>query len=519
LEIVGQIISGKVGKIILRQKSNERLEIGDLLYVEGDGTYYDILQVYDLGYGSQISSSSLELLSGMTLEGYGAGLDFLEPELRNYVLVSVKSIARIIKGEKEYEEKIKIPKMLPKFFNSVRYITKEDLYFLNAPSTFVYLGKIRSGTDILDVDVKLNSEDVFKHHILIPASTGRGKSNLVKVMLWSILGQNKIGALILDPHNEYYGCHEKGLKDHPKAKENLVYYSSNATNLPPGANSLLINLRSIQPAHFQGIVTFTDAQNDAIRLYYNQYHENWIENIVRGTEVRGIHPRTLEVLQRKFNTILGVYLDNSGNIACRNRIFSDTTIGESIIKNIIKDLEDGMKIIIDTSLLVSEAELLIGSIITNEIFDKYQYYKSEGELNQKPVITVVIEEAPRILSGEAIATKGDNIYSTITREGRKFKIGIMAITQLTSLIPRQILANINTKIILGNELALERHAIIDSAAQDLSQDDRAIASLDKGEAIVSSIFAKFAIPIYIPKFEDYIKDKLIEKKEKKVFTG
>ena len=53
----------------------------------------------------------------------------------------------------------------------------------------------------------------------------------------------------------------------------------------------------------------------------------------------------------------------------------------------------------------------------------------------------------------------------------------------------------NTKIILGNEMASERAAIINSAAQDLSDEDRTIASLDKGEAIVSSIFAKFALPI------------------------
>ena len=39
----------------------------------------------------------------------------------------------------------------------------------------------------------------------------------------------------------------------------------------------------------------------------------------------------------------------------------------------------------------------------------------------------------------------------------------------------------NTKIILGNELAIERGSIIQSASQDLSSDDRNIASLDKGE--------------------------------------
>ena len=63
----------------------------------------------------------------------------------------------------------------------------------------------------------------------------------------------------------------------------------------------------------------------------------------------------------------------------------------------------------------------------------------------------------------------------------------------------------NTKIILGNEMSVERHAIIESAAQDLSEDNRIIASLDKGEAIVSSVFTKFAIPIKIPYFNDYIR--------------
>jgi hypothetical protein len=58
----------------------------------------------------------------------------------------------------------------------------------------------------------------------------------------------------------------------------------------------------------------------------------------------------------------------------------------------------------------------------------------------------------------------------------------------------------NTKIILGNELSSERSAIIDSASQDLSSDDRSLASLDKGEAIISSNFTRFAIPIQTPLF-------------------
>ena len=71
----------------------------------------------------------------------------------------------------------------------------------------------------------------------------------------------------------------------------------------------------------------------------------------------------------------------------------------------------------------------------------------------------------------------------------------------------------NTKIILGNEMASERAAIINSAAQDLSDEDRTIASLDKGEGIVSSIFAKFAIPIYTPLFEEVVTKRKVSKKQ------
>jgi DNA helicase HerA-like ATPase len=141
-------------------------------------------------------------------------------------------------------------------------------------------------------------------------------------------------------------------------------------------------------------------------------------------------------------------------------------------------------------------------------------------LEEKPVISIVIEEAPRVLGADVLAARGDNIYSTIAREGRKFRIGLIAITQLVSLIPRTILANMNTKIILGNELAAERQAVMESAAQDLSSDDRTIASLDRGEAIVSSNFTKFAVPIQIPLFEKYVEENLRPReKNKTVFVG
>jgi len=155
---------------------------------------------------------------------------------------------------------------------------------------------------------------------------------------------------------------------------------------------------------------------------------------------------------------------------------------------------------------------LIGSLIANEAFNKYKNYKMNGNLQNKPVISIVLEEAPRVL-GKEVLEAGPNIFSTIAREGRKFKVGLCAITQLPSLIPREILANMNTKIILGIEMKPERQAIIESASQDLSNDDRTIASLDIGEALITSNFARFVTPISIPYFEDLVKKTIGNKEE------
>lgn len=500
MQVAGTIVYGKHGGIMIRQKTETEIELGDLLVVDQAGGGYSILQVYDLQYGSQIPDKNLEMISGMKLEGFRADMDFMEPALRNYVLALVKSVANI-KVEDGKEKKVHVPKTLPQFMSNARLIEKSDLDFIETPKNPIFLGFVRSGSKVFDVAVNLNGVDVFTHHLLIPATTGRGKSNLLKVMLWSILGKDYCGVLVLDPHDEYYGRHTKGLKDHPEAHDNLVYYSPKTVD---GSISLVFDFKSVKPWHFKGIVEFTQAQHEAMSVAYNTYKSDWLLAIVQGRELPNVAPQTVAVLQRRIDTVLGLYLDEAGTIQCRTNVFSDS-LGSRTVKDILDALESGKKVIIDTSRFTDEIELLIGSMILCEVFNNYKRYKLEGALDQKPVISIIVEEAPRVLSQDVIKSTGGNIFSTIAREGRKFKVGLTAITQLTSIIPKTVLANMNTKIILGNELSSERSAIIDSASQDLSTDDQNIASLDKGEAIISSNFTKFAIPIQVPLFEDYIK--------------
>ena len=172
--VKGQVISGEFGKILIRQKSDKKIELGELLVAQTDGGKV-ILQVFDLVYGSQISLLNRELISGLKLEEEN-DLEFMDPELRNYTLAYLKPLIYV-------GEDVRLCKTLPKFFSEVRAITENDLKFLIKPNNPIFIGKLRSGSKIMDVDINLDGEKVFSHHILIPGTTGKGKSVLLKCMV------------------------------------------------------------------------------------------------------------------------------------------------------------------------------------------------------------------------------------------------------------------------------------------------------------------------------------------------
>ena len=500
----GIVVSGDFSKIIMRVKSGMSVELGELLVIESkDGSEKFIMQVYDLVYGSQLSSQNLEMVAGMNLEE--GSFDFYDKNLRNYHLCYLKPILTIDQDSKNC-------KKLPAFFSDVRAITKDDLKFIAVPKNPLYLGNLRSGSHKMDFDITIDGREVLSHHVLIPASTGKGKSNLMSTMLWNIAKHDYAGILVMDPHDEYYGRAGVGLKDHPN-KEKIVYYTP--VNPPVGSRTLKVNLKKLKPEYFSGAIALSEPQKQSLYVYYKMFKEDWIEAIIEERKIEGVrfHEDTMAVIKRKLITLLNLSYEN-GKISTTG-IF-DLNAGENTISQICSDLENGKIVIVDTSFFAGAIEIMVGSMIASEMFNKYKYYKRRGELDLKPVVSVVLEEAPRVL-GKRVLEQGSNIFETIAREGRKFKIGIIAITQIPSEIPKNILANMNTKIILGLEMNSERQSIIESSPQDLSSDNRNIASLNKGEAIVTSTFTKFALPITIPFFNDVVKrDKKIFKDEYKM---
>lgn len=505
-EFVGQIVGGNFGQLLIRKKSNSRVEIGELLISENESEKF-MLMTYDIKYASQISQQNIDMISGFGLEE-SEPVEIFDSHIRNYTIVVAKVILKLT------SKNATMPKDMPLFFSKVRKVNSADFSFLSKPKDSLFVGNIRAGTKELELPIYLPGKEVLSHHILLAATTGRGKSNLTSVLLWDIATKDYCGMLVLDPHDEYFKTVNKkiGLENHPN-KEKICYYSRNPKI---GGNTLAINIKKIRPKHFKGVINLSDAQNDAIYSYYKEYKGDWISALLNNLPTKiSFNEATINVLKRKISNMLDVR-SGEGTLSFGS-IFNDSS-SETTIEEICNHLESKRIVIIDTSMFSESQEILIGSIVLSKIFQRYQGYKKRSLLDEKPIISVIIEEAPRVL-GKEVLELGPNIFSTIAREGRKFKIGLYAITQLPSLIPRTILANMNTKIIMGIEMKPERVALAESCPQDLENDEKNIASLDLGEAIISSTFTKFAIPVKIPYLNDFIeknqdKDNFDHNKEK-----
>ncbi|MDD1681376.1 MAG: ATP-binding protein, partial [Methanoregula sp.] len=89
-------------------------------------------------------------------------------------------------------------------------------------------------------------------------------------------------------------------------------------------------------------------------------------------------------------------------------------------------------------------------------------------------------------------------------EGRKLGVGLCVITQQPKNVDPRVLAQINTFVVMGLGDRGDREIIMGSAKQDLSRMEIEIQTLDRGEAIISTIGIPFPVSTRIHRYEDYI---------------
>src|SRR3990172_9449164 len=123
------------------------------------------------------------------------------------------------------------PKSLPAQFARVTAPTAEDFAFLRERMGDVWVGLLRSGEDTIDLEVGIKGETLTSH-VGGFATTGMGKSNLMKVIAGEILAsKGRYACLLFDPHGEYLeggSGIRRGLRDHPWAADRLKVYATRA---------------------------------------------------------------------------------------------------------------------------------------------------------------------------------------------------------------------------------------------------------------------------------------------------
>jgi hypothetical protein len=123
-------------------------------------------------------------------------------------------------------------------------------------------------------------------------------------------------------------------------------------------------------------------------------------------------------------------------------------------------------------------------------------------LDQLPYINVVVEEAPSILNPQRM--RFGSIFRDISRQGRKFGIGLTVVSQQISEIDQGILTQINTELImaLGNEN--ERREAIRNASVDMMGFERELQVMGRGQTIMSGSYRDIPIPMLVPEYDQII---------------
>jgi len=341
------------------------------------------------------------------------------------------------------------------------------------------------------------------HHMGIFATTGMGKSNFMKVFAASCMrlatkNESKFGLLIVDPHGEYLKGKGsvKGLLHLKNFAEGLTCYSTDQKNSSdPGVAELFISMRDIETSDLSVLFDWSAAQRDALDAIARIMGSCWLDAIQT--------PEGLDkMISEGFNdSTIGVISRRIKNLLEKNRYID---VMRSSIPSIIANLREGKVVLVDIPRMSERSELFLLSILSRCILEKYKEEPSEKQKN----CLITIEEAQRVLGS------GSNTYrfETIAREGRKFGVGLCAITQQPKLIDKQLLSQLNTFVVMGLTDRKDRIQLEDSARHDLSSLDIEIQTLEKGEAIVSTLGIPFPVPAVIHSYEIYLKK--LEKEER-----
>jgi len=160
--------------------------------------------------------------------------------------------------------------------------------------------------------------------------------------------------------------------------------------------------------------------------------------------------------------------------------------GSDPLVEVIQEWLGGVKpvSVLDFSGVPNEVTDLAVGVVLQLIFELAVRSDEDGIGRPRPVL-VVLEEAHRYMSDQASTTTARRSANRIAREGRKYGVGLMLITQRPSELPDTALSQVGTLMALrltnGSDQARVRSALPDAVAGLADS----LPALRTGEAIVA----------------------------------
>ncbi len=493
---LGRITGRDVTEIVFRAYRDQDVFLGEMLVGEcQDSGRRFLLRVVNVMHGNEGGESGwAPRTAGAFMDGDSRDEEYhiydADRRLFNQVVCAPLGYLMDNGGEVEFRS----PKTIPSHFSRVRRANTNDYSFLERYLGDLTLGKLRSGERIIpQVPIGVDSEVVCQH-MGVFATTGMGKSNLMKRLAGAVLETGKIGLLILDPHGEYLdGGKEKlrGLAHHPMASNLEVYVTREAEG---NVSSVRISSAEILVQDMENLWPFAEPQKELLNAAWGRERENWLPYLVDtdGQQIfddfrEQFHEGTINVVKRRASAI-----ERSGFITRDGRI--------SMTKSITSQLHSGKVVLVDLAGANEKEELLISSVLARSLFQTNQgLFKNKKEFSAIPTCLIVLEEAQRVFN-----RAWGGIFPQIAREGRKFKTGLCAISQQPKLIDNEVISQFNTLVILGLADRQDRERLSSSARQDISKLDYEIQTLMTGEGLVTGPNTPFALPLKVDLYEDYL---------------
>lgn len=437
----------------------------------------------------------------------------------------------------------------------------------------LFVGNLLAGeTPLAAVPVELPPY-ALSHHIGIFGRTGCGKSNLMMVLLHSILDHNRRVAqgerggprcsiFAIDPHDEFQTWHARtggadgvrgivagySLAQRQDLVEPFYYLTSKEVTGTGLERRARLSRADLTPDDLASTIDLTDQQISFANQYYAEQGDRWITPLLlldeKADHLEGsaavFHPGTISAVKRRLRIV------QRGN----NRIFTqfDPEAGyayDSSLPDIVCALDRGRVLIVDTTLMSEMEQFLLTTVVARVLFalrralrsaesperletelrcglgnddgnglvgmrsladelvkrlkDGALPYLEDGKLrapDELPYVNVVIEEAPSVLNPERV--RFGSVFRDISRQGRKFGIGLTVVSQQVTAIDEGILTQINTELnmALGNEE--ERRAAVRNASADLTGFQRELQVLGKGQCLLTGSYRDVPLPIQAP---------------------